>query len=120
MYFLDNVQWYLSMLQYECSMILWLANTAPTADATYNDTRSNTVKTYPQNQKKNTLEWNEGVRNLIATRRNFTEIGFVDVYRASLNASHLDHIHMERDWYSNLAKFIYPVRLVYYDGLLKY
>ena len=105
--FLENVQWYLSMLQKECSITLWLANTAPTADATYNHTRSNTIRTYPQNQN-NTLEWNEGVRDLLQRNKNFSEIGFVDVYKASLNALHQDHIHMSRDWYSNLAKLFIP------------
>ena len=103
--FLENVQWYLSMLRSECSLILWLANTAPSANNTYLHLRSNTWRTYPQTQN-NTLEWNEGVRDLI--RRNFTEIGFVDVYKASLEEPHQDHIHMKRAWYSSLANLFYP------------
>jgi hypothetical protein len=92
--FLENVHWYLSLLQSECSLILWLANSAPGPGFKYYQTR------------KKTLRWNEGVRRLL--RRNFSEIGFVDVYAASLDVPHRDHLHLAAEWYKSLAKLFNP------------
>lgn len=114
--YIDNVRWYLSLLQQVCSLIFWTANAAPEQAAP-----SRVGRQYI-NQ---TREWNEAVRHLLANEfnRNHTStsgvrvgsslaaVAFIDVFEASLGKPHRDNIHMSPDWYYNLSALFHPEKL---------
>ena len=101
--YLENIEWYLRLLQPHCSQIIWISMTAP---------RSNH---YLQTKAK-TLTWNEGARQSLAKRfsgnsnkdnsYNHKPIAFVDVYHASNGFPSRDNIHMSPEWYEALGNFL--------------
>lgn len=88
--FVANVKWYLGLLKGECSLFIWIANTAP--------------KTDTHHQKKEYIrEWNEEVKNVLQTY--FSECSvFIDVFNSSINWSYDDNIHMNSTWYASLGE----------------
>jgi hypothetical protein len=87
--FLVNVKWYLDLLKTECSLFIWIANTAPETDK------------YPQT-KGDMRQWNKGVRDVL--QDHFPECSvFVDVFHSSIHWPHVDNIHMDQMWYSSLG-----------------
>lgn len=97
--FVQNVQWYLNLLQPECHRILWVSSTAPLTDM------------YAQKLQL-TLDWNEAVREMLAEEPigdlngKQQVIPFLDVFSASIEHEHRDNLHMSQDWYQSLANFI--------------
>jgi hypothetical protein len=90
--FVENVEWYLRLLQPECNHIVWVSANAPTDDS------------YAQ-KISTTLEWNEAIREMLANQTDLP-VSFLDVYNASLHFAHRDNIHMSEEWYKALADFM--------------
>jgi hypothetical protein len=90
--FVENVEWYLRLLQPECHRIIWISTTSPRDDSQVQHINS-------------TLEWSKAVREMLANQTDLP-VAFVDVFHASVSASHEDNIHMSKGWYSALANFL--------------
>jgi hypothetical protein len=90
--YVENVEWYLRLLQPECHQIIWIATTAP--------------KGNKATQKiKTTLEWSKAVWEMLKSQTDLP-VAFLDVYHSSLNFEHADNIHLAGDWYKALAYFL--------------
>lgn len=51
-------------------------------------------------------EWNEAVKKMIAGNQVLHKMTtYVDVYDASLNRPHIDHIHLEDSWYKSIGNW---------------
>ena len=97
--YLQNVQWYLEILQQQCDYIIWVSNNCPLTDD------------YPQKINA-TYEWNIGVRDLLLrlnNKKNPSNVFFLDVYNASQAFEHHDNIHMSAVWYAKLSSFLKSV-----------
>ena len=88
--FVTNVKWYLGLLKRECSLFIWIANTAPQTD------------TYHQ-KKQYMREWNAEVGNILNTYFSERSV-FVDVSNSSIDWSYEDNIHMNSTWYASLGE----------------
>jgi hypothetical protein len=90
--YVENVEWYLRLMQPECNQIIWISTTAP-----MNDRDVQKIKA--------TLEWSEAVREMLTNQTDLS-VAFLDVYHSSLNFAHRDNIHMSVEWYNALAYFL--------------
>ncbi|CAB9511500.1 expressed unknown protein [Seminavis robusta] len=92
--FVSNVQWYLRLLlRRVCAHVIWLQNTAPSANATK----------YPQTMER-VRAYDEGVYDALQQPLS-DQVTTVDVWEASLQAQHADHIHLTSDWNRALGMF---------------
>lgn len=49
-------------------------------------------------------EWNEAVKNLILMNQELHKMTtYVDVYDASIDKYHVDHIHLKPNWYNDIG-----------------
>jgi len=104
--FVENVMTYIGLLTPQCSMIVWITTNAPLGN------------TYPQ-QIELTRLWNEAVIQSFRSRGSnqlLNKLFVVDVYPASLNATHLDNVHMSDQWYIDLGEFLYQAFSVKKDN----
>jgi hypothetical protein len=92
--YIENVKWYLRLLNPTCGHFIWVANTAPQAS---------TQHLHLQGFKR-TLEWNTAVRYMLESTTDFMhKSSFVDVFNASISLPHTDNIHMHHTWYNALG-----------------
>eukprot|EP00173_Palmaria_palmata_P001041 Plantae.Rhodophyta-Palmaria_palmata.ctg1547.p1 GENE.Plantae.Rhodophyta-Palmaria_palmata.ctg1547~~Plantae.Rhodophyta-Palmaria_palmata.ctg1547.p1 ORF type:complete len:469 (-),score=28.09 Plantae.Rhodophyta-Palmaria_palmata.ctg1547:282-1688(-) len=87
--YLENVEWYLNLLNGQCDHVVWLSNTCPL------------TKDYAQ-QKSQTALWNLAVLEILKGDAFVEKSTFIDVFNASIRWPHGDNIHMDGSWYSSL------------------
>jgi hypothetical protein len=90
--YVENVEWYLRLLQTECHQIIWISTTSPRDNSRVQKINS-------------TFEWGNAVWEMLANQIDLP-VAFVDVFNASVSFPHRDNIHMASDWYSALADFL--------------
>lgn len=94
--FIGNVNWYLSLFTAECSHIIWLSSTAPAKDGL----------NFPQTEKA-MKEYNEAVKELLTKSRVLNRMSsYIDIFDASLNWPHADHIHMDDMFYHKFGDWM--------------
>ena len=77
--YVENVRWYLRLMDAECQNILWIATNAPASDR------------HPQKIVQ-TKEWGHAVRDMLQEDRILSEKSlYIDVYEASLTYPHKDN-----------------------------
>ena len=98
--YVDNVQWYLQLLQTQCFHVIWLQNTAPLAHDT-----DQPPPQYPQTVER-VREYDLAVYERI--HQDSTLQGFVttmDVFDVSKDWQHSDNIHLNVEWNRALGMF---------------
>ena len=87
--YVSNVKSYLRLLSFVCPQIVWVETTYPKTDK------------YLQKKGK-TQEWNVAVNKMI--RLEFTEAYIIKVGEASKDWPHVDNVHLNATWYSELSR----------------
>lgn len=92
--FLRNVKFLLTNFKAICGHIIWLGSTAP-SDVPY--------RKYVQTIKL-MKEWDSSVKEMLRIDAEIRDsISFIDIYNASLNYGHENHLHMNNTWYQILG-----------------
>ncbi len=89
--YVENVKWYLKLLQPHCTKILLVGQTGVSGDPKY-----------PQTNKR-IQQWDSMISSMI---RQFAFVVYISVFEGSKDAKHLDNTHMHPSFYKSLKKMI--------------
>ncbi len=94
--FVKNVKWYLDIYKYQCAHMIWLSSTAPRIDNTNYVQTGELMKMY-----------DNAVKDLITNTRSLRRMmSFINIFDASKDWPHADHIHMDNEWYAKFGQWM--------------